>query len=265
MLYGLIFGFGSPVPGLSAGSLAVILNVYDSFFSSINAAYIKKNWAVTLVFLAGWAVGLVWVSSFFMFLFGSYWEIIIFSFMGMIVGSLPLLFRKATKSTITAGNAGIFVLALVCMLFLAFGGEGMGANNTLEQLGGITPALLAWVFAASFIASAAMLIPGVGGSLMMLVFGVYALYIEAVSTLNPIMLAVFGVSMALGVWVGIVLTQRLLLRFPQALYCAILGLVLGSLAIMYPGLPFDLEGLLSIILFLGFAVFAYWMSAKEKL
>jgi putative membrane protein len=99
---------------------------------------------------------------------------------------------------------------------------------------------------------------------MMLVFGVYALYIEAVSTLNPVMLAVFGISMVLGVLAGMGITKKLLLVYPQALYFAILGFIAGSLLIMYPGLPMDLEGLLSIVLGIGFAVLAYWLSTKDK-
>jgi putative membrane protein len=249
---------------LSAGSLAVILNVYDSFFTSISAAYVKKHWAVTIAFLAGWAAGLLWISNLFLFLFGSYWELIIFSFMGLIVGSLPYLYKKATSDKVKLRNIGIFLAALACMLFLAFGGGELSANSTLEQLGGLTPSLLGWVFAASFISSAAMLIPGVGGSLMMLVFGVYALYIEAVSTLNPALIAVFAVSMILGVLVGIALTKKLMALYAQSLYFAILGFITGSLLIMYPGLPMDLEGILSVLLFAGFAALAYWLSTKEK-
>jgi putative membrane protein len=260
----LLFGFGSPIPGLSAGSLAVILNVYDTFFTSISAAYLKKNWTVTIAFLAGWAAGLLWVSSFFLYLFGSYWEVVIFSFMGLIVGSLPYLYKRAAQTKLRVGNIGAFALALACMLLLAFFGGDLSANRTLEQLGGVSPGLLAWVFGASFFASAAMLIPGVGGSLMMLAFGVYALYIEAVSSLHPVLLAVFGVSMVLGVLTGIAATKKLLAAYSQSMYCAILGFITGSLLIMYPGLPWDFEGLVSVTLFAGFAVLAYWLSTKEK-
>ena len=58
-----------------------------------------------------------------------------------------------------------------------------------------------------------MLVPGVGGSLMMLVMGIYALYIEAVSTLNIILLVTFGISMVLGVLAGIIITKKILELF----------------------------------------------------
>ena len=260
--YGFVFGFGSPVPGISAGSLAIILNVYESFFSSISVAYVKKNLLPTIIFLAGWAVGLLGVSSFIMFLLENYNMAISFSFMGLIVGCLPVIFKKAKTDKVKKTNIAVFLVAFAIMLFFAFTGDDY-TNSTLEQLGGITPALLAWVFFASFVSSMAMLIPGVGGSLMMLVFGVYALYIEAVSTINAALLVTFGTSMVLGVLAGIVLTKKLLELFKQTLYFAIMGFIIGSLFIIYPGFVLNSEGAISIFLAGAFAILAYWFSTKE--
>ena len=261
--YGFVFGFASPVPGISAGSLAVILNVYESFFTAISVAYVKSNLMPTLIFLVGWAAGLLGVSSFIMFLFENYNMAISFSFMGLIIGCLPIIYRKAKTEKLKKTNIGVFVIAFAIMLFFAFTG-GDYTNSTLEQLGGITPSLIVRVFFASFISSMAMLVPGVGGSLMMLVFGIYALYIEAVSTINPVLLLTFGTSMVLGVLAGILITKKLLELFAQALYFAILGFIIGSLFIIYPGFEGNAEGILSIFLVIVFAAFAYWFSTKES-
>ena len=75
-LYGLIFGFGSPVPGVSAGTVAILLNVYDKFFNSINIEAAKKNFASIVSFLLGWAVGLFGISRIMMFLFDYYGQAI---------------------------------------------------------------------------------------------------------------------------------------------------------------------------------------------
>ena len=262
-VYGFVFGFASPVPGISAGSLAIILNVYESFFSAINVDYVRKNLLPTIVFLVGWAVGLLGVSSFIMFLFENYNMAISFSFMGLIAGCLPIIYGKAKTDKIKKTNIAVFLVAFAIMLFFAITSDDY-TNSTLEQLGGITPSLLAWVFFASFVSSMAMLVPGVGGSLMMLVFGVYALYIEAVSTVNWVLLLTFGISMVLGVLAGIVITKKLLELFAQALYFAILGFIIGSLFLIFPGFEFNAEGVLSIFLAIGFAVFAYWFSTKES-
>jgi len=262
LIYGLIFGFGSPIPGISAGTMAILLNVYEKFFNTISVNTVRRNLFFTVSFLLGWAFGLFGISSMMMFLFDNHEQLIFFSFIGLILGCLPMIYKKATIEKVRVKNVSMFFIALAFMFFLAFYGGDLSANSTIEQLGGLTPALLVWIFVSSFISSMAMLIPGVGGSLMMLVFGIYAIYIEAISTLNPLVLFIFITSMILGVLAGIVLTKKLLVSYSQTLYFSILGFIIGSLFILYPGFSTDIEGLLSVVLTLLFAAFAYWLSKK---
>jgi putative membrane protein len=240
----------------------VILNVYEKFFNSVSVAYVKQHLFATIIFFIGWAAGLVGVSRIIMFLFDNHSQIISFCFIGLILGCLPMIYKKAAADRIKFKNAGLFFIALALMIFLAFIGGDISTNSTVEQLGGITPGLLAWVFFASFVSSMAMLIPGVGGSLVMLIFGIYTIYIEAISTFNPVLLIVFLVSMILGILAGIVLTKKMLASYSQTLYFAILGFIVGSLFIIYPGFSVDINGLLSVIFASLFAVLAYWLSKK---
>ena len=256
----MIFGFTSPIPGVSAGTVAILLNVYEKFFNSISMAAAKKNLLSIISFLAGWGAALFGVSNLMIFLFDNHGQIISFSFIGLILGCIPVIYKKAITDKIKLKNIFIFFSAFAFMLFLAFYGGDLNMNSTLEQLGGITPALLGWLFLSSFISSMAMLIPGVGGSLMMFVFGVYTIYIEAIATLNPILLIVFMVSMILGVLAGIIVTKKMLVSYSQSLYFAILGFILGSLFIIYPGFSIDITGLLSVVFALLCAVLAYRFS-----
>ena len=258
--YGVIFGFASPIPGVSVGTMAILFNVYDKFFSSINVDTVKKNILSVILFSLGWAGGLFGISWIMMFLFENHGRMISFAFMGLIAGCLPMIYKRATVDKVKRKNVAIFAAALALMVFLAIFGDDLTANNTLEQFGGITPTLLAWLFFACFVSSIAMLIPGVGGSLIMIVFGIYTVYLEAVSTLNAVILIVFGVSMVLGILAGIVITKKLLNSFSQSLYSAILGLIIGSLVVIYPGFSVNLEMLLSIALAGLCFAFAYRLS-----
>ncbi|MCL2565137.1 MAG: DUF368 domain-containing protein [Defluviitaleaceae bacterium] len=261
-VYGLIFGFASPIPGVSAGTMAILLNVYEKFFNSISVDMVKKNLVITISFLLGWFFGLFGISNIMMFLIDNYGQIIFFSFIGLIVGSLPMIYKKAVAEKVKPKNVSIFFIALAFMIFATFFGGDFYTNSTLYELGGITFMLLGWIFVASFLSSMAMLIPGVGGSLMMLIFGIYTIYIEAVATINLIVLAVFVVSMVFGVLAGIVLTKKMLDSYSQTLYFSILGFIIGSLFIIYPGFSVDIEGLLSIMFAVLFAALAYWLSKK---
>jgi putative membrane protein len=272
MIFGVVFGAASPIPGISGGSLAVFANIFEDFFLSANWAVAKKNLRFIAAFILGTACGLYGASRVISFLLGNYGQILYFCFIGLIVGCIPAIYKKARgvhqgarRPRLTRHDihgAAIFALALSFMLFLAFIGGG-STNSTLEELGGIAPGLLARVFLASFISAIAILIPGVGGSIMMLAFGIYAVYIDAMSTLNPPMLAVLASSMALGIITGIKIIQKMLISHPQKLYSAILGFMLGSLFIIYPGFSIDLTGVLSIVFALGFAFLAYRLSTPS--
>lgn len=261
--YGLIFGFGSPIPGVSAGTMAILLNVYDKFFSSISMEYAKKNVVSIITFLLGWAVGLFGISSIMVFLFYNHVQVISFIFIGLILGCVPMIYKKATVDKVKIKNVIIFFTAFAFMAFVAIFGGDLNIYNA-EHINTITPYFLVWIFFASFVSSIAMLIPGVGGSLMMIVFGIYTIYLEAVATIDIVLLITFVVSMILGVVVGIVLTKKMLDYFAQTLYFAILGFIMGSIIILYPGFYMGVGGLLSVVL--GCLCFygAYWMSKKES-
>ena len=260
--YGSIFGFGSPVPGVSAGTVAILLNVYDWFFSSINFKAAKKYALGILLFLLGWAMGLLGISHLIMFLFENHEQLMSFIFIGLILGCIPMIYEKAGSEKVRIKNIVICMFAFLFMVFLVFFGEDLTANNTIEALGGETPANLAWVFFASFVSSMAMLIPGVGGSLMMIVLGIYTIYIESVASLNFLLLAVFGSSMVLGVLAGIVITKKMLEKFSQTLYCAILGFVVGSVLFLFPEVALDLETAVAVAWGAVCFIFAFWLSKK---
>jgi putative membrane protein len=249
--------------------LAVFANIFEDFFLSASWAGVKKNLLFIAAFIVGTACGLYGASHGIEFLQNNYGQILSFCFIGLIVGCIPAIYKK-TKNNPGGGNVhwvrryaglAIFALAFLFMLFLAFFG-GDNTNSTLEELGGITPGFLIWVFIASFISSIAILIPGVGGSIMMLAFGIHRVYTESISTLNPVMIAVLASSMILGIIAGVKIIRKLLISAPKKLYCAILGFMLGSLFVIYPGFSFDLTGALSAASAAGFAVLARWLSRR---
>ena len=260
---GVFFGIGSPIPGVSSGTLAILLNVYDSFFSTISWKMVKNNLYATVIFFLGWAFGLVATTLLLAFLFEDYGQIVNFVFIGLIAGSVPMIFRKASAGKVKIQNVAVCVLALAFMVFLAFFSGDLATHSTIEELGGITPAIFAWLFFASIVSAAAMLVPGVGGSMMMLSFGIYIIYLEAVSTFNMVFLAIMGSGMILGILAGMFFTQKMLLNYSQTLYFAILGFIVGSLLILYPGLSLDISSVVSVFMAGLSFVFAFWISKKE--
>lgn len=255
------------MPGISAGTLGIFLNVFERFLYFASFANIKKNLLLVIIFFAGWGFGLFGASRIIVFLFYNYGQIVYFSFAGLMLGCIPLIFKKAKTDKFSPKNFVIFAMSLALMLFLAFrGGDAdVYADDVIEQLDNITPAFLIMLFFTSFISSIAMLIPGVGGALMMIVFGIYSIYIEAVSSLNPVLLAVFGSSMVLGILTGIKLIKKLLESYSRSLYSSILGFILGSVYYIFPGFYRGFAaGVLSIALASAFAVLAWKLSTRGE-
>ncbi len=92
-------------------------------------------------------------------------------------------------------------------------------------------------FFAGWMASMAMLLPGISGSFILLIIGVYPTAINALTTLNLPLIVVIGA----GVMVGFVVSSKgisfLLDRYKSMTFAAIIGLVIGSIVIVFPGIP----------------------------
>ncbi|COG17670.1 membrane protein [Streptococcus pneumoniae] len=106
----------------------------------------------------------------------------------------------------------------------------------------------------------AMLLPGISGSFILLIIGVYPTAINALTTLNLPLILVIGA----GVMVGFVVSSKgisfLLDRYKSMTFAAIIGLVIGSIVIVFPGIPTGGFSIISSIItfILGFAIVTYF-------
>ena len=188
-----------------------------------------------------------------------------FCFIGMILGSVPAVYNHAKDDKMKPRNIAVFICALIFTIALAFASDGAQTNKTLEQLGGISPSLIAWIVFASFISTIVMVLPGISGSVAMLLLGTYTVSIEAVSTFNIVILSAIGVGVLLGGLTGVKFVKIMLKAHPRALYSAVLGLIIGSAFMIYNMVGFspDINGILSIIFMLMFAALTYLFSKKQ--
>jgi putative membrane protein len=261
--HGLIFGATGPIPGVSAGTLAVFLNRYEEFFDIISVDKIKKNFPLFICFLLGCVGGLLGISQIIAFLLDSYRQIILFCFIGLILGCMPMVYKKAQTDPVHPGPILAFIFALFFMMVIIPNNRELLASPTLQQPDSITFDLLARFFLSCLIGGAATLIPGLGASIVMLAFGTYTTYIEAISTFNPALLFVLVIGTSLGLLMGFKLIRKMIHSCSQILYGAILAFMIGSIFIIFPGFSMDIAGLLSLILATLFAVLAYRLSQKE--
>ncbi len=108
--------------------------------------------------------------------------------------------------------------------------------------------------------SAGIVIPGVSSTVILMLFGIYDIYLSAISTINLSILFPIAVGVVIGGLIFLKIIQLLLKHCSQYTYYAIAGFTLGSIFILFPGFSIGLEGIVSILLFIGSLFLSYKIS-----
>lgn len=255
-------GVAMLVPGVSGGTMAIILGIYDNLIHAVSTFF--KNWKKNLIYLMvvglGGALGFLLFSRLLENAIKSYPYVMQFLFMGVIIGGLPVLYRKAGASGKGSLKDYIFV-ALGFIIVLLLSAEPSEMGDMAANRGLLSMALL---FVAGIIFAIALVLPGISGSFMLLVLGLYPTFLNAVNTLNIPFLIPLGLGVAAGTFGSARIIEKLLQKYPEKSYRVILGFVAGSLVRVFPGMPVSSQIIASIIAFIiGFA--AIFLMGKKGL
>ena len=262
---GILMGISDLIPGVSGGTIAFILGIYDRLLESISG-FFSREWKKQLGFLVPLGMGIVITlllfSRFIEFLLENHYEATQFFFMGLILGVLPYIMKQAeVKKNFTARHLVILLVIGAALASMAF----IQTDDNVAPITELSLPTFFLLFFSGWIASMAMLLPGISGSFILLLIGVYSTAINALSTLNlPIVLAIGA-----GVMVGFVVSSKaisyLLEHFTYVTYAAIIGLILGSLFVVFPGFAADpMTVVTSLITFMVGLLFTLWFSSPKK-
>lgn len=272
---GFFIGLANIIPGVSGGTLALTLGIYEKLIGCISHFFknLKENIKFILPIGIGAVIAILSLSHLISFCLDNYVLPTILFFIGAILGGLPMLIKKVSGHKITISNIIIFLITfgiIILLLFLNSETEVSFQNmNVIDYL---------LLFVVGVVASATMVIPGVSGSAVLLTIGYYKPILNIVKNLtdfsslgsNLAILIPFG----LGVLVGILLIAKILeflfKNFEVKTYYGVLGFIVASIiAILYQNLVvnssfvFTVPSLIiGIILFtLGFVI-AYKLGDK---
>lgn len=247
IFYGILLGVSNVIPGVSAGTMAVVLNIYDDLLSavSLKKEHLKKN----LIFLAtigiGAVIGILAFSNAITFLFEKYNMPTHFLFIGIILGSIPMVIKHAKAGKdIRPKNWIPFIITFAIMIVMVLTKDAQVNEMILRE---VNLGMFLWLIFAGAISAFSMIIPGISGSFIMLTLGVYTSVITAVSEFNFAILIPIAIGVLLGLILGIKIVKILLFKYQQATYMAILGLVIGSILVIYPGFTFNMTGFFALI------------------
>ena len=248
---GFCMALADSVPGVSGGTIAFIMGFYDKFIGSIDNLIFgqmqkKKEAFRYLIRLGiGWILGMGIAAVLLSSLFESHIYVISSVFIGFIAGSIPVVireetqfFRKTVKDFIFLG-IGIFVVVFITWLNTR---TGISSVN----LGNLSLPLALRLFFVGMIAISAMFLPGISGSTLLLVFGMYIPVINGVKNLLSMdfscfpALVIFGCGVLTGTVTVVKIIQICLKRFRVQTMYTILGMMTGSFYAIIMG-PATLE------------------------
>lgn len=258
-LKGVVISISQIIPGVSGGTIAMILGIYDKLIHSINNILndFKNQYKILLEVGLGAVVGILLFSNIVSSLLDKFPIQLGYLFIGIILGGAPLMFRKATVNGFS--KKSLIYLILGVIIVLPMGGEGTDNSAILTSL---TFLNFIWLFIAGIIIAVALILPGISGSFMLLILGLYSTVINAVTKLNILILF----PILLGVIVGTIGTakviEKLLDKYPEPTYMIIFGFILGSVFKVFPGYD-GLNSLIGVILgIIGF-VMVFYISRNE--
>lgn len=244
IIKGVMIGIANIIPGVSGGTMAVSLGIYDRLIGAVSGLFkeFKKNIAFLIPIIIGCGIGIVGFTYAIEYLLDKHTFVTCMAFVGLILGGLPAII-SSMKSKMTSGGIGVFgILAFVIAFVISGGMPLLKESKDALTVIAVTPVNMVILFILGVVASATMVIPGVSGSMMLMIFGYYYAIINTIKTFldnlrafdlmgmkdGILLLAPFGIGVILGIFLIAKLITFLFEKYGVQTFCAILGLVISS-------------------------------------
>lgn len=227
---------------LVAGVFCVAFGIYEKLIDAFLHFFknIKKNTAFLLPIILGALVSIFVFSNFLQIAFNNFYVLTSFAFIGLILGSFPIVFKQAEVSKISFTHVLCLIFSFVFSIYLI-----VLEKTSVSSLSSFSTLYL---ILAGFLMSAGIVIPGVSKTVILMMLGVYSSYLSAISTLNFSILIPLGIGLVIGGIVFMVLINFLFSHFKSYTYFLISGFVLGSVLVIFPGFSLSFECALGVLL-----------------
>jgi putative membrane protein len=240
ILKGVVIGIANIIPGVSGGTMAVSMGIYDKLIHAVTHLFSEfmESLKLLLPLVVGMVIALVAGARLIAYFLGVAPFQTNLLFIGLIIGGLPTIYQKVKGNRVSFGHI------IVCVIFfvLVIGCAMLDGSKESTVDVGFSLTNIFILFGVGVIASATMVVPGVSGSMVLMVMGFYRPILDAVNkfiddlvhfsieglisgcgTLVP-----FGIGVLFGIGVIAKIIEFVFSRFPQYAYWAIIGLIIAS-------------------------------------
>lgn len=259
VIKGFLIGVANIIPGVSGGTLAITLGIYEKLIGAISHFFknLKENIKFIIPIGIGAFLSILLLSRVISFCLDKYTLATILFFIGLILGGIPLLNKKIKGHYKNVSNIIIFLLSFGFVIALSvLKGENVVSFANMNIINYIM------LFLVGVVAAATMIIPGVSGSFVLMLLGYYKPIVDTIGALtkfnniwqNIMILVPFGI----GVLVGIVAISKLLeflfKKYEVKTYFGVMGFIMASIITIFTGaegLVFSVPQLLIGLMLLG--------------
>lgn len=243
ILVGVVIGVANIIPGVSGGTMAVSMGIYDKLIHAVTHIFkeFKQGLKLLIPVVIGAGLGIVGLSFIITDILFKYLPVQTnFLFIGLIIGGLPIILKryKGASKKVSVGNAVVMVAFFLLVVGMAAIGEAEGRVADVS----FSLANVLKLFGVGLVASATMIIPGVSGSMVMMIMGYYSTILETITLFIKSALSFdipglittcevlvpFGLGVLLGIGVIAKLIEMLFEKAPAYAYSAIIGLIVAS-------------------------------------
>ena len=241
---GIAIGSGAILPGISSGVLCVIFGIYETLLNCVLNFFknIKYNLKILLPIGLGTFCGILIFGNILKYTFYAYPLQTKFIFIGLILGSIPELFKKVClKQTFKLHYLIITCFSFFIGVFLVLMENHIYIATSTNEYNYF------FLFFSGILMSAGVIIPGISSTLILMLLGIYDFYLISIATLYLPFLIPLGIGLILGCIICMKLIKFLLDKFYAPTFYSIIGFTLGSVFVLYPGFTFDINGIISIL------------------
>ena len=260
-LKGIIVGIGGISPGLSGSVLLIIFGLYQMTLDALGSFFrdVRKNAKFLLPLVSGMVTGVLLFSKIIHFFMNRFEMPTCFCFLGLILGTLPMVWQEVKKEGFAKRYYGYILLSAALGLWFFRVNPDLFPQVT-------DPNLLQAVFLGVAVAATAI-IPGVDPAVFLSTLGLYRVYVGALSGLNLRILMPMAVGLAAGAVVISACMSYLFRRFYTATYCVIFGIFLSMIPNMLTEncvLGFNgISAVSVLVMILGFFV-SYCLGKRDE-
>ncbi|WP_026675294.1 DUF368 domain-containing protein [Alkalihalobacterium bogoriense] len=234
-MFGILFrgmsvGITETVPGISGSTVAMILGIYERLIYSLSILTTKhRKEALPFLFTFGTGMVVGFALSIFIinYLLSYYRTPTLMFFIGIIVGFLPYLWKETVNHSKNKLNIKHYLIMFLFLSIVVIGQFLSGMNQI--DLNNLSIADYLFFTIAGFIASTALVLPGISGALILTILGIYEIATASLLSFDLPIIGAIGSGVVLGVLLTSKLIRYLLTNYTVETYAAMIGLVSGSI------------------------------------